>query len=206
VSRRKATLGAAIFLAAVAIAGSPGAQANPGDGAGDGDGATVDGPARATAPVSTGSVALDTTSVSTAPPATGLDASDAGPIPGSACTQFAHALDVALWRYADFTQVTGTPGWSYQDPAVANSNVGARTALRQSITQVLAASETPGVQPEVAAPMRAWSLHATKLMLIMGLHGGGDTILAAATQLDADTNEVQMACMIAGTPAMRTDA
>jgi hypothetical protein len=40
----------------------------------------------------------------------------------------------------------------------------------------------------------------------MGLHGGGDTILAAATQVDADTNEVQMACMIAGTPAMRTDA
>ena len=52
---------------------------------------------------------------------------------------------------------------------------------------------TPGLPPEVADPMRSWSLHATKLLLVMGLHGGGDTLNSAA-ELNAHGHDGQMAC------------
>jgi hypothetical protein len=48
----------------------------------------------------------------------------------------------------------------------------------------------------VADPMRAWSLQATKLMVIMGMRGGGDSLNAAANQLNADARDTEIACAL----------
>ncbi|WP_234785292.1 hypothetical protein [Mycolicibacterium mucogenicum] len=76
-----------------------------------------------------------------------------------------------------------------------------RTALRKAAAAAMTASTTPGLQPEIAAPMRAWSVDATKLLLIMGLRGGGDTLDNAATELNNDAYDAQTACAAAGTHA-----
>ena len=39
------------------------------------------------------------------------------------------------------------------------------------------------------------------LLLIMGLRGGGESLNSAATNLNTDAHDVQMACAAAGTPA-----
>jgi hypothetical protein len=49
--------------------------------------------------------------------------------------------------------------------------------------------------------MQSWSMNALKLLLIMGVHGGGDTLNSAATDLNTDSHNVQMACAAAGTRA-----
>jgi hypothetical protein len=49
--------------------------------------------------------------------------------------------------------------------------------------------------------MRLWSLHATKLMVIMGLRGTNTMTDGTATQLNDDANAVQIACAAAGTHA-----
>lgn len=178
-------LGAAVCAGVFALAFAPGAVADPDAGGSEDPQVQTQAPVQLSA---------------------GEDGSQVDATPESACGRFAQAVDGALWRYMDFAQVTGTPGWSYQDPIVANTNVDARTALRQSMAEVLEASRTAGLAPDVASAMRDWSVHATKLLMVMGLRRGGDTILNTATQLDADTNAVQMACMNAGTPALRPDA
>ena len=65
----------------------------------------------------------------------------------------------------------------------------------------LDAAGAPRLPGDVADPMRAWSLHATKLVLIMGLRGGGDSLNAAATDLNTDATNVQMACALNGSHA-----
>ncbi len=76
-----------------------------------------------------------------------------------------------------------------------------RTALRQAAAEALSAAGTPGLPPEIANPMRQWSMSATKLVLLMGLHTRVDTINGAATDLNTNTNNVQFACAAAGTHA-----
>ena len=44
-------------------------------------------------------------------------------------------------------------------------------------------------------------MRATKLVLLMGLRGGGDSLNSTATDLNNDARNVQMACALAGTPA-----
>jgi hypothetical protein len=61
---------------------------------------------------------------------------------------------------------------------------------------VFSASRTLGLPSEVADPMRAWSLQATKLMVIMGMRGGGDSLNAAANQLNADARDTEIACAL----------
>lgn len=46
--------------------------------------------------------------------------------------------------------------------------------------------------------MREWSLRATKLLVIMGVRGGGDALNAAADDLNVDAREAQMACALHG--------
>jgi hypothetical protein len=87
------------------------------------------------------------------------------------------------------------------DPQVSNSNVVGRTALREAAGMALSASGTPGLPPEIATPMRKWSLNAARLVLTMGLRGGGDALNTAAADLNNDAREVQLACASAGTPA-----
>ncbi|MET4432960.1 hypothetical protein [Mycolicibacterium sp. 624] len=113
---------------------------------------------------------------------------------GRACQQFAEALDLAAGTYSDFADVTSGDQWRYDDPVVRDANVTGRTALRMAAARALDASATPGVQPEIAGPMRKWSLQASKLLVLMGLRSGDDRINTAAVALNDDTYSVQLAC------------
>ncbi|HEY7054581.1 MAG TPA: hypothetical protein VH496_20955 [Mycobacterium sp.] len=134
-----------------------------------------------------------------------IASADADPDPAAvdACKQFAAAINVAATNYEDFAYATAGSGnqVDYASPAVTSSNVTGRTALREAAAAAMGASGTPGLQPEIAGPMRSWSLHATKLLLVMGLRGGGDKLNSTATELNGDTRDAQMACAAAGTHA-----
>lgn len=120
---------------------------------------------------------------------------DVDPLTG-ACSLFNAALNVAAANYEDFAYATAGNGdfVDYQDQNVVRTNLVGRTALRQAAAAALSASRTPGVPAEVSDPMRSWSLHATKLVLVMGLHGGGDTLNNSVAQLNTEGHEAQMAC------------
>jgi hypothetical protein len=135
-----------------------------------------------------------------APPAAPADGGD---VTKAACKQFSRALDYAASNYEDFAyNIAGSGSYvNYGDPSVANSNVVGRTALRQAAAVALDASSVPGLQPEIADPMRQWSFDATRLLLTMGLRGNGDALDGAATDMNRDAKNVQMACAQAGTPA-----
>jgi hypothetical protein len=119
-----------------------------------------------------------------------------------ACTRFTAALNLAAVNYEEFAYATAGTGDSvnYRDPNVWQSNVIGRTALREAAREALDASRTPGTPPEISGPMRSWSLGATKLLVIMGLRGGGDTLNTAATALNADAQSTQMACALNANP------
>jgi len=179
------TLGVALFAALPALAVVPAAAADPAD----------PGPVN---PVS-GDVAPQSVAVPDAadlPP----DVHDAV---STACRQFGSALDVAASNYEDFAYATAGNGNAvdYQNPEVVQSSLLGRTALRVAAGAALDAAGTPGLPGDVADPMRAWSLHATKLVLIMGLRGGGDSLNSAATDLNTDANNAQMACALNGSHA-----
>ena len=117
-----------------------------------------------------------------------------------ACRLFAAALDLAASNYEEFAYATAGDGNSvdYQDPGISQYNVLGRTALRQAAARDTGCLRTPGLPADVADPMRSWSLHATKLILIMGLRGGGDSLNSAATDLNTDATNAQMACSLNG--------
>jgi hypothetical protein len=119
-----------------------------------------------------------------------------------ACRQFSVALDYAASNYEDFAYASAGQGniVDYADPTVRRSNIVGRTALRESAATAMDAAMTPGLPQEISSPMRAWSLHATKLLLLMGVHFGGDSLNNTASDLNADAHNVQLACAFAGTP------
>ncbi len=139
-----------------------------------------------------------------APP---LDAPPPGAAPSSAvpdaCKQFGMALDHASSYYEDFAYDSAGSGNSvnYDDPNVANANVYGRTALRESAAAAMSAASAPGLPNDIAAPMRSWSLRATKLLIIMGIRGGGDSLNSTANDMNTDANNVQMACAMNGARA-----
>lgn len=128
---------------------------------------------------------------------------DESPAAAEACKQFSAAMNSAAANYEDFAYATAGSGdvVNYADPTVQDSNVVGRTALREAAALALSASGTPGLQPEIAAPMQSWSMNAAKLLLIMGLRGGGDALNSAANDLNTDAHNVQLACAAAGTRA-----
>jgi hypothetical protein len=128
---------------------------------------------------------------------------DTGAPAATACKQFAAALNFAAVNYEDFAYSIAGDGANvdYANPSVASNNVASRTALRQAAGVALDASGTPGLQPEIADPMRSWSMNATKLLLTMALRGNGDAINGAATDVNNDAHNTQMACAVAGTHA-----
>lgn len=119
------------------------------------------------------------------------------------CRQFGAALDVAAANYEEFAYATAGNGNAvdYRDPNVLRTNVIGRTALREAAHAALVASRAPGLPDDVADPMRAWSLRATKLLVVMGLHGGGDTLNSNAAELNSDAHTAQMACAAHGSHA-----
>jgi len=183
--RWQKALGAALFAALPALTALPNASADPAD----------PGPVN---PVP-GDVAP--------PPAAVPEVADLPPdvhdAVSTACRQFGSALDLAASNYEDFAYATAGNGNAvdYQNPEVVQSNLLGRTALREAAGAALDAAGTPGLPGDVADPMRTWSLHATKLVLIMGLRGGGDSLNSAATDLNTDANNAQMACALNGSHA-----
>ena len=120
-----------------------------------------------------------------------------------ACSQFGAAINYAATNYEDFAYNSAGSGnlVNYQDPSVHSSNVVGRTALREAASAAMSASKLPGVPPEVSAPMRSWSLHATKMVLIMGLRGGGDSLNNTANEMNTDSHNAQLACAANGAQA-----
>lgn len=116
-----------------------------------------------------------------------------------ACDLFNKAVNYAAINYEDFADYSAGSGnyVNYQDQTVDNANAAGRTALRQAAAAALNASGIPGAAPEATAPMRSWSLSAAKLVLVMGVRGGGDTLNSAATDLNKTAKEAQMACATA---------
>lgn len=126
--------------------------------------------------------------------------------PGSpaveACSAFANALDSSSTYYGDFADtIEGTARPDYGDREVSTTNVSGRTALRAAAASAMNAAGTPGLSPDIANPMRTWSLGATKLLLKMGLRTGGQSLNDTATSLNNEAANVQMACAAAGTHA-----
>lgn len=127
---------------------------------------------------------------------------DANPAAVAACGQFADVLDATAVYYGDFADALETYAQpDYQDPAVSTSNVTGRTALRQGAGVTMSAANTPGLPPEIANPMRSWSWGATKLLVKMGLRGGGESLNSTANEMNNDALGVQEACAAAGTHA-----
>ena len=177
----RATIGGAVLLMALSVAGP--VHADP---SGPGDPGVP-------APADPAATAVD-------PP---VDVSiPAGPGSGNpvkdACKQFTAALNVAATNYEDFAYASAGNGdvVNYGDPTDDRANQVARLGLRVAASAALDAAHTPGLPPEVADPMQSWSLHATKLMFIMGIHGGGNSLNDAATDLNTDANNVQTACAV----------
>ena len=125
---------------------------------------------------------------------------DPGSAVPDACGQFGAALNLAATKYEDFAYAIAGSGndVNYQDPLVIQANAIGRAALRAAAGTALDASRTPGLPPQVADPMKSWSVRATKLLVIMGLHAGGDSLNATATDLNTDAQNVQMACALNG--------
>jgi len=117
----------------------------------------------------------------------------------TACGAFAQVLDGSSQYYGDFAD--SFEGSDYNDPAVSSSNELGRTALRESAGVALQAANTPGLQSDIADPMRVWSLGATKLLVKMGLRIPGDSLNSTATEMNNRAEQVQQACAAAGTHA-----
>jgi len=128
-----------------------------------------------------------------------LAAPSSGDPTKDACGLFNKAVNYAAINYEDFADYSAGSGnyVNYGDPTVDNANVAGRTALKQAAAASLAAATTPGVPPEVTAPMQAWSMKAAKLVLVMGVRGGGDTLNSTATDLNKSAHDAQMACAAA---------
>lgn len=125
------------------------------------------------------------------------------PVAATACADFGRALDLAAANYSNFANALaiGEVDPNYADPIVRTSNITGRTALRLAAADALSASLTPGLQPEIATPMRSWSYGSTKLLVLMGMRANVDRINNAATQLNDDAYSARMACAQAGTPS-----
>jgi len=113
-----------------------------------------------------------------------------------ACDLFNKAVNYAAINYEDFADFSAGSGnyVDYADQTVNNANTAGRTALKQAAAAALSASTIPGAAPEATGPMRTWSLNAAKMVLVMGVRGGGDTLNTTATDLNNSAHEAQMGC------------
>ncbi|QCO26342.1 hypothetical protein CFE69_10740 [Mycobacteroides abscessus subsp. massiliense] len=118
-----------------------------------------------------------------------------------ACSKMSNAMAYAATNYSDFANEMSVAEGDYNNAIAANTNVVGRTALRQAAEVANDAANTPGLAPELAAPMHAWSGDAYKLVVLMGLRIGQDSVNGKAGDLNKDANDVQVACAAAGTRA-----
>jgi len=123
---------------------------------------------------------------------------DVTPAAVTACSTFADVLDGTSTYFGDFADAI--EGSNYSDPAVTSSNQVGRTALRQGAGVAMDAANTSGLQPEIANPMRSWSMGATALLVKMGLRIPGESLNTTADGMNNHAAAVQEACA-AGTHA-----
>lgn len=128
-------------------------------------------------------------------------ADSADPAAVSACGRFALVLDGTALYYENFAEALETYRQPGDAEVVRSSSTLSRTALRQGAADALSASNIPGLAPQIAAPMRSWSLKATKLLIKMGLRGTGETLDTTAAEMNSEAYAVQQACAAAGTHA-----
>lgn len=127
------------------------------------------------------------------------------PLPGTgdpvkdACEQFFQAGNLAATTYEDFADASEGPSntVNYGDPEVQRTALISRAALRTAAGAALDAANTPGLPPEVADPMRSWSMHATKLIFVVGLHAGRETMNNSVNQVNIDYGNARQACALA---------
>lgn len=136
-----------------------------------------------------------------APPADPADPQfDAFPPTGDpvkdACDQFFEAGNLAASTYEEFADASegSSNDLNYADPEVERTSLISRAALRSAAAAALDAAGIAGVPPEVSDPMRSWSLHATKLIFVIGLHGGRETMNNAVNQVNVDYGNAKQAC------------
>lgn len=126
-------------------------------------------------------------------------ADETTPAAVTACGAFANVLDGTSIYYSEFAD--SLEGSNYSDPAVDSSNGVGRLALRQGAGVAIKAANTPGLSPDIADPMRAWSLGATALLVKMGVRIPVEHLNNTATGMNENAEKVQMACARAGTHA-----
>jgi hypothetical protein len=124
---------------------------------------------------------------------------NADPVAAQACAQFAQVLDGSSTYYGDFAD--SLEGSDYADPAVDSSNSVGRTALREAAGLAMTTANTPGLSPDIADPMRTWSLGAAALLVKMGVRMPGESLNTTATTMNNDAAKVQQACATAGSHA-----
>ena len=187
-------LGAAVLASGLALSAVPIAAADP-----DAPPAPAPGPIPANAAPAPAPLDVPPPDAPPAPDAAPPDQGTYAAVVG-ACKQFGAALDFAASNYEDFAYNTAGGGNSvnYDDPNTANSNVIGRTALREAASTAMDAANTPGLPGDVADPMRSWSFRAAKLLIIMGVRGGGDSLNNTATDMNTDAKNAQMACALNG--------
>jgi hypothetical protein len=138
-----------------------------------------------------------------APSAIAPASGDASPTTSDTCKQFSTVMTYAASGYEEFAYASAGQGnyVDYGNPFVNSYNATGRSALKEAAAAGLQLAGTPGLPSDVQGAMQAWSVDAAKLVLIMGLRGGGDSLNNAATELNTDTHSVQMSCAQAGTHA-----
>lgn len=119
----------------------------------------------------------------------------------TACSQMSSAMAYAATNYSDFANEMSVAKGDYSNAIASDTNVVGRTALRQAAEVANEAANTPGLAPELATPMHAWSGDAYKLVVLMGLRIPQDSVNGKAADLNKDANDVQVACAAAGTRA-----
>ncbi|QEN13321.1 hypothetical protein ACRDU6_12165 [Mycolicibacterium sp. ELW1] len=188
------TLTATLLVSGSALFAAPSAFADPAEQPGPAPGPAPANVA-APAPLPPDALAPDAPAPDAGPPDQGTYAAVV-----TACKQFGAALDFAANNYEDFAYNTAGGGNSvnYDDPNVANSNVVGRTALREAASTGMDAANTPGLPGDISAPMRSWSIRAAKLLLLMGIRGGGDSLNSTASDMNGDAKNAQMACAMNG--------
>ncbi len=127
------------------------------------------------------------------------ESDDAHPAAVTACGNFAQALDGAQQYYGDFAD--SFEGSDYNDPAVQSSNETGRAGIRQAADVATDAANTPGLDPSIADPMRAWSGAATRLLIKMAVHIPGNSLDSSVAEMNTDATNAQQACAAAGTHA-----
>lgn len=128
--------------------------------------------------------------------ASGVTSANADPAAVAACSQFAAALDTAADGYGAFAD-----DLENNDPYIGQSNAAGRSSLQASAKAAMDASNTPGLSPEIASPMRSWSVGAAKLFVKMGIGMTGGSLDNTATEVNTNAEAVQRECAAAGTHA-----